>query len=268
VTCRDMDDVISSRSGDSLLEPQPAEHLIHCEQCRGLTRLLDKAGDGLCASESLLRRIQSGILKDLKPIRPLAPSRTLLLRCAIIFLCVVGVGALVLGMNGWGALSLAQRIVVFLTLAASAVPLAISLVRQMVPGSKQAFAPAVLFVLILIVLMIVIATTFRSQRESAFVTGGLMCMKNGLTFSVPAALLLSFFLRRGAILDPKLIGAVAGGWAGLAGLSVLEINCPNLNAFHILIWHEGVVVIGSLGGALLGATVKSIQRWRKKQKAF
>jgi hypothetical protein len=52
VTCRDMDDVISSRSGDSLLEPQPAEHLIHCEGCRGLARLLDKADNGLRPSES------------------------------------------------------------------------------------------------------------------------------------------------------------------------------------------------------------------------
>ncbi len=139
------------------------------------------------------------------------------------------------------------------------------MVRLMVPGSKQVFAPAVLLVTILIVLMIVIATTFGSQRESAFIAGGLMCIKNGLTFSIPAAFLLWFILRRGAILYPKIIGAVAGGLAGLAGLSVLEVNCANLNVFHILIWHEGVVVIGSLGGALLGATVESIQRWRKQK---
>jgi hypothetical protein len=264
VTCRDMDDVISSQTGDSVLEPQPAEHLSHCDRCRGLTRLLDKADGALRPSESLLRRIQSGILKDLKPICPLAPPRILVFGCAIIFLSVVAVGALLLGMNGWGALSLVQRIVVFLTLAASAALLAISLVRQMVPGSKQAVAPAVLLVAILVVLLMVIAITFRSQRESAYIAGGLLCMKNGLAFSAPAAILLWFILRRGAILYPKLIGAIAGGLAGLAGLSVLEINCPNLNAFHILIWHEGVLVISSLGGALLGATVKSIQRWRKR----
>ena len=264
MTCRDMDDVINSRSGDSVLEPQPAEHLIHCERCRGLTRLLDKADDGLRPSESLLRRIKAGILGDLKPIRPLAPSRILLLGCAIIFLSVVAVGALLFGMNGWGALSLVQRTVVFVTLTASAVLLAISIVRQMVPGRKQAFAPAALLVSILVVLMMMIATTFRLQRESAFIAVGLTCMKNGLTFSIAAAFLLWFILRRGAILYPKLIGAVAGGLAGLAGLSVLEVNCPNLNAFHILIWHEGVVVIGCLGGALLGATVESIQRWRRK----
>jgi hypothetical protein len=262
VTCRDIDDVISSQSGDSVLEPQTAAHLIHCEWCRGLTRLLDKA-DGLRPSERLLRRIQAGILKDLKPIRPLAPFRILLFVCAIVFLSVVAVGALRIGMNGWSALSLVKRIVVFLTLAASAILLAISMIRQMVPGSRHIFAPLVLLVLILVVLMMVIASTFRSQPESAFLASGVICMKNGLMYSIPAASLLWLILRRGAILYPKLIGAVAGGLTGLAGLSVLEVNCPNLNVFHILVWHGGVVIIDSLAGALLGVAVEFIDRRRK-----
>ena len=54
---------------------------------------------------------------------------------------------------------------------------------------------------------------------------------------------------RGATLFPKLIGTVAGGLAGLVGLRVLEINRPNLNVFHILVWHWGVVLISSLAGA-------------------
>jgi len=209
-----------------------------------------------------LRRIKAAILEDLKPIRPLPSARILLFRCAIIFLSVVAVGVLVLGMNGWVALSLVRRIVVFLTLASSAVLFAISMVRQMVPGSKHIFAPTVLLVAILVALMTVIAASFRSQQEPAFLASGVMCMKNGLMYALPAAFLLWLILRRGAILFPKLIGAVAGGLAGLAGLSVLEVNCPDLNVFHILVWHGGVVVIGSLGGALLGAAVELIERWR------
>jgi hypothetical protein len=265
VTCRDMDDVISSRSGDPVLEPQPAEHLIHCERCRDLTRLLDEAGDGLRPSESLLRRIKAVILEDLKPIRPLPSARILLFGCAIIFLSVVAVGVLALGMNGWVALSLVRRIVVFLTLAASTVLFAISMVRQMVPGSKHIFAPTVLLVAILVALMTVIAASFRSQQEPAFLASGVMCMKNGLTYSMPAAFLLWLILRRGAILYPILIGAIAGGLAGLAGMSVLEINCANLNVSHVLVWHGGVVALSSLAGALLGAAVESIER-RGKQR--
>jgi hypothetical protein len=259
-----MDDVISSRSGDSVLEPQPAEHLMHCERCRSLTRLLNEAGDGLHPSESLLRRIQSAILEDLRPIRPLAPAPVLLFGCAIIFLSMMAVGVLMLGLNGWDALSLVQRIVVFVTLATSAVLLAVSMVRQMAPGSKQVFAPAAFLVTILPAFMIVIAATFRSQQESAFLASGVMCMKNGLIYSMPTGFLLWLIVRRGYILYSKLMGAVAGGLAGLAGLSVLEVNCPNLNVFHILLWHGGVAVISSLGGALVGAAVESVELCRKQ----
>jgi len=266
VTCRDMDDVIGSWSGDSVLEPEHAKHLTHCGRCRALTILLDNTDVGFHLSERLLRRVQAG-MDDLKPIRPLPPPRILLLASAIVFLSVVVAGALLLGTTGWHVLNMLQRAAVFVTLAASAVLLANSMVRQMVPGSKHAFAPATLPIAILITLVLVIVATFRSQRELAFIPGGLACMKNGLSFSIPAAFLLWLILRRGAVLLPKLIGAAAGGLAGLSGLSVLEVNCPNLNVFHILVWHGGLVVIGSLGGALVGAAVESIQRWRD-QTAF
>jgi len=33
-----------------------------------------------------------------------------------------------------------------------------------------------------------------------------------------------------------------------------------LNVFHILVWHAGVVLISSLGGALVGALAEFIER--------
>jgi hypothetical protein len=69
-------------------------------------------------------------------------------------------------------------------------------------------------------------------------------------------------LRRGAILFPKLIGAAVGGLAGLAGFSVLEFSCPDVNVFHIAVGHWGVVVIGTASGALIGAAAEYIQRRR------
>jgi hypothetical protein len=88
-------------------------------------------------------------------------------------------------------------------------------------------------------------------------------MKNGLTHSIPGALFFWLLVRRGAILFPKLIGAAAGGLAGLIGLSVLEINCRNLDVYHVLVWHGGVVVISSVAGALLGAAVEYIDRLKR-----
>ena len=170
-------------------------------------------------------------------------------------------------MKGLGALSAAQRIVMFVTLGASAVLLAVSMVRQMVPGSKNALAPAVLPVSILMVLAIAMAAMFRPHQETAFLASGSQCLKNGLEFSIAAAALLWLVLWRGAILYPKLTGGVAGGLAGIAGLTVLELKCSDLNLWHILVWHGGVVAISSLGGALLGAAVEFLKGWRKPKAA-
>jgi hypothetical protein len=259
-----MDDVISSHSDNSALGPQSAAHLMHCARCRSLTHLLDEvaAGDGLRPSESQLLRIQTKIVAALKPVRSLPPSSIYLFACAVIFFSVAAAGTLLLGTNGWHALTVAQRIAVFMTVSASAVLLAVSMVRQMVPGSRHAIAPAKLPLAIFAALVFMIAATFRWWQEPAFIAGGLVCMKNGLTYAIPASFLLWLTLRRGAILFPELIGAAMGGFAGLIGLSVLEVNCPNLNVFHILVWHGGVVLISSLGGALVGAAAESIGRSR------
>jgi hypothetical protein len=90
-------------------------------------------------------------------------------------------------------------------------------------------------------------------------------MKNGLAYTVPAALLLWMLLRRGAVLFPKLAGAAAGGLAGLVGLSVLEVNCTNVNVFHVLVWHWGVIVIGSVAGLSFGALAEQVERRRYRR---
>jgi len=64
---------------------------------------------------------------------------------------------------------------------------------------------------------------------------------------MPAGILLWFIVRLGAILCSKLLGAFRWRIGRLAGLSVLEVNCPNLNLFHILVWHAGVLILGSPG---------------------
>src|SRR5260370_12965272 len=104
----------------------------------------------------------------------------------------------------------------------------------MVPGSKHAVSPVTLPIAILVVLMLVIAAMFRSEEESAFVANGLMCIRNGLEYSIPTALLFWLLLRRGAMLFPKLIGAAAGGFGGLIVLTVLELHCSHLNDYRIL----------------------------------
>lgn len=261
MTCADIDNLITS-GPESLLEPGAVEHLVRCKACRTLVRLLEENGKSPGHEAIQVKQIQARIVENLRPVRPLAPARFFLFACAIIFLGVLAIGVIPPGMNGWAALGQAQRIVVFTTLAAGAIVLAISMIGQMVPGNKYAIAARSLPIVVLAALLVIIAVTFRPHDESAFVANGLACVRNGITFSAPSAFLFWLVLRRGAILFPKLIGAAAGGLAGLVGLAVLELNCRNLNVFHILMWHWGVVLISAAAGTLLGAAVEYIPRRR------
>jgi hypothetical protein len=163
-------------------------------------------------------------------------------------LAVVAMGSLLLGTDGWRALSIFQRIAVFSPLAVCAGLLALSLVRLMAPGGKHVISPTRLSIGFL-PLALIIATVFHSRQESGFVAAGLICLRTGLSCAVPAAALFWLLLRRGAILYPGLTGAVAGGLAGLVGLMVLEVRCPNLSGYHILVWHWGVAFLALLDAA-------------------
>lgn len=260
MTCRGIDDVISARTKDSALPPEAAEHIAICERCRGLMRMLAETPEILPPSGTQVARIATRLIETLKPVRPLPSSRVLLCAVGVIFLAAAGVGALRLGVNGLSALSVDQKIAIFSTLTGGVLLLGLSIVRQMVPGSRHRLSPVGLPAVVLLSLALVIAVSLHPREERSFVATGIICLKNGLAYSVPAALLLWMLLRRGAVLFPKLAGAAAGGLAGLVGLSVLEVNCANVNVFHVLIWHWGVVLIGSLAGLAFGALAEQVER--------
>ena len=256
MTCREMDGAIGSTSGDMPLPREAAQHVVECESCRLLVNALDKGHNSLEPSRGRLKQIQTTINEDLTAVRPLASSSVLLLAFMLTSLVVVVTGSLLMGMRGWGALSKVQGITVFAALTSSVIFLAISLASQMAPGGKHSISPLLLPIGILALLILVTTAIFHVRHESAFVLDGLACLRTGLTYSVPAALVIWALLSRGAILYPKLTGAAAGGLAGVIGLGVLEVGCSNLSMFHILVWHLGVILVCTLGGILLGATVE------------
>jgi hypothetical protein len=137
------------------------------------------------------------------------------------------------------------------------------MIGQMVPGSKYAVAARLVPAVTLAAMVLVVVAMFRPRADSAFVATGLVCMRNGLTYSIPAFLLFGALVRFGAMLNPKVIGAAAGTLAGFAGVAALEMNCPNLNVFHRLVWHCGVVLISSGVGTFFGTLVEHIKLRRK-----
>ena len=262
MTCRDMDGVINSRSRNSALPPEAAEHIGRCERCREVMRVLVEGPEIRQPSESGVRLIHGSLLRDLRPVRPLAPSSVFLAGFAISFLAVAVVGSIQLHAYGWNVLSVSAKIVVFASLALGAGALALSMARQMRPGSKYSVSPNLLPAGVLLLVAVAMMAVFHSREEKAFVSSGVWCLSSGLKYAIPGAVLTWLWLRRGAAQSPKLMGATIGGFAGLIGVTVLEVHCPNLNLYHILVWHLAVLLLSALGGLALGAAVEVVGKWR------
>ena len=207
-----------------------------------------------------LRRIEQSVIADLKPVEQLARPEVYLVGVAGVFAAVCALGAYLGAPRGWDALGGVQRIAVFSLLVAAAAALIFSIVRLMSPLAMHARSGIWIGAGIFGALLSVFGVLFQPASEHAFARNGLLCLRLGMLFAVPAGILFALLLKRGAWLSPTLTGATAGALAGLVGLTVLEIDCPNLNVYHIVVWHVSVTVVCIILGFIFSSVTFS--RWR------
>jgi hypothetical protein len=251
MNCRDCDRIIVSAT--SHLPPEAEEHLLTCSRCREIVGVLGMPPGEETVMPPALSQLASALATDLSPVQPLAPARFYLTAFVGIFALIVALGISREGSIGFSAMSLVQILSILGALGACAFLLASSLVSQMVPGSRHRFRPELLPVAVVATLSVVAGILFQFGDAPRFWARGWWCLRMGVPFALLAAVPLWVVLRRGAILSPRVAGAATGLLAGLAGTTVLEIHCPNLDLSHILVWHVGVSVLGALCG--LGAGV-------------
>ncbi len=265
MNCRDVDNLLLSHASGAPIPPAAAGHIAACDRCGPLVRALAEPVDAPPPAPERLRTIEAALLEDLQPVKPLASANLLSLALIGALLVVAVAGVAVLGLDGWRVLSLWRRVAVFTGLAAAAGLLASSLARQAAPGGKLLLPPYWLLAAIGGSLVAILAALFQPHAEATFIATGLVCLEIGIGCAVPAALLFRLALRRGAILDPRRAGATAGALAGLSGLLVLEIICPNLNRYHILVWHVGAVVVSIAAAFSIAALVDRARRNRPEK---
>ncbi len=255
MNCREVTDLLA---GGGALPAGARAHAASCPSCGPLLALIE-AGPGAPSppAAAIAERLASG----LAPVKPLA-ARTILAILLAVFVLATALGAAHWHVFAPQAMTPLQAIVVYLALGLGAVLLAVSLMRQMFPGSRHNVAPSILPAAVLGALAVVVAALFRVRPEAHYLANGLWCLKAGSLGAILPALVFGFVLRRGAILEPRAMGAAAGALAGLAGTAILEIHCPNMNMLHILVWHLGPAVGGALAGWIVGGGLRFWFRFR------
>lgn len=198
-----------------------------------------------------LERISDSIKTSLRPVRPMPPAWLLAGGLVLICAAVALAGAAHAGFYGVEKMDLIERALIFSTLVVFVWMVGIGFVHEMVPGSRRRVAPGALLAIVCGFLLGVFALLFRDDQTSEFFSTGIACLLTGVLFAVPTALLAWLLLRRGFAVNPVSAGMAAGTLAGLAGLAMLELHCPNFQAAHVLVWHVAVLPVSGAAGAFV-----------------
>jgi hypothetical protein len=189
---------------------------------------------------------------SLKRVRPLPSNAVLIAISTIVFVLAAIAEASIVGFPGFHALSLTQMLVEYSAVLASAVVLSISVVAQMIPGTRLRVPPVLALLGPLVLLGLLIPLLFPDFTMNDFVRTGVFCLRLGTLCALAGGVLAWAFLRLGFVTGPMPAALAAAGISGLLGVGVLALHCPILDAAHILVWHLGVIVVALAGGALVG----------------
>ncbi len=199
-----------------------------------------------------VKRAQSMVLTDLQPVRPLAPLWIFTLALVAVFAVVGLASASVLGLHGLHALSPAQRAFIFTTLFATAWLAALGGAREMRPAAGSRLGARAL-ILASAAFPLLFSLIFNGYGTLNFVAEGIPCLVAGMEVAIPTGVVIAFILRRGFVMNWAATGLAAGALAGLTGLAMLELHCPNLKAIHVMVWHVAVVVLSGILGWAIGS---------------
>jgi hypothetical protein len=212
---------------------------------------------------ALLNRISVSIGSSLHPVRALPPSWILASGLVLICSTVAIGGAMLLGPHGIQKMSAVEIALIFSLLSILVWLAAMLCVAEAIPGSRRPIVPWLLVASGCIGLAGAFGLLFHDYRTERFVSQGLACLAAGLIHALPACLATWLLLSRGLAVNPVAAGLAKGTLAGLAGVTMLELHCPNFEALHLMVWHIAVIPISGAAGALVAYTTRSLGRQQK-----
>ena len=201
---------------------------------------------------ALLKRIADTINSTLQPVHPRPPARVLSIRLGVLCAVLAAIASAGTGFFGVEKLALWKSVVIFSTLGILLSVAATSLANQVIPGSRQSLGTAAILIGITAALLGVFVLVFPDYHIDRFVPTGLRCLLTGLLVALLAAALSWWVIRRDFAVNALTAGLATGTLAGLCGVTMLELHCPELLAPHVLVWHTAVLPVSSAVGVLLG----------------
>jgi hypothetical protein len=220
--------------------------------------ILQRASAASQVEPALLEHIADSINATLRPVRPLPSTWVLTGGLALICVAVATAAAAVAGLYGLQNLSRWDRVLIFSTLGILVCVTGTVFVGQLIPGSRQHVTAGTLLAIGSAALLGVFALVFRDYRTERFVAAGVACLMSGLLLAIPAASLSWLLLRRGFAVNSIAAGLVGGTFAGLCGVTMLELHCANFQAPHVLVWHTAVLPVSAAAGALVAWALRKM----------
>ena len=200
---------------------------------------------------ALLDRISRSLQSSLHPVRPLPPSWLLAILLVLISTAIALAGGILLGPYGIHKMGAVEAAFVFSSLGVLMCVAASVGVAQMIPGSRRPIAPGTFVLGACVALAVLLGLIFHEDRTGRFVPQGLVCLGLGLGHALPAALLVWWALSRGFAVNSAAAGLAKGALAGMTGVALLELHCPNFEAAHVTVWHIAVIPISCAACALV-----------------
>ncbi len=251
MNCRELSELLANG------QPVTAEaeaHVKSCPSCGPMALALNQLGHFSDVRNAQLESISALIERRLVPVRPLPSNLVVWLIIAALFVCLSVVLTIPFGFQGLTALGLGQRVAYLGVVLAVASLLVHQAVLSFIPGSRRLLNDLAIIGASLGLLVLVVVNLFASFGDEQFVRHGIPCLRLGTACALITAVLGTALMRRGFASAPLKAGAIVGVLSAMVGVTVLALHCAQQNTLHIVVWHFGTILIGSIVGAAAGWT--------------
>ncbi len=223
--------------------------------------------------DALYKKIEEQVLRDMKPVRALAPIwkrvSPLLLIWVILTVLVLAAFGLrrdseVLGLWMLYGLPLLQLLAAYVIVAFA--------LRLSLPGSEVSISVLVWIALLGVVVHLAISGIVFHLSPIHVETGrdmhfAIVCFLFTLGLGLIPLIFVHFLSTRGLVSRPAMLGLVCGLGCGLTGEAAWRMHCPYSSWDHVLVAHSGAVLMTVLLAFIISFSTFRYRRPIRKSKS-